>query len=87
MTKKHWMCSLLDGVGLFALVAAIFTLGGAVWFVDSISQGVLLQAFYYSIALSLASFMVARCVQITNAMIAKQGQEVKALRQGLTGRA
>ena len=78
MDKKPGICPLFDGIGLTSLVIAIFALGGSVWFVDAGMQGSLLQMFQIAFGTSIASFLVARAIQIVD--VIRSTPDPKSLR-------
>jgi hypothetical protein len=64
MQEKRWYCSLLDIFGILSLSAGVIALGGAVWFVDVISEALLFKVFYGCLAAAVASFLISRTVEI-----------------------
>jgi len=64
MQQKSWFCPLLDIFGILSLTCAIVALGGAIWFVDVISESLLFKVFYACLAATLASFIVSRLTQL-----------------------
>lgn len=78
MDKKPNLCPLIDGIGLASLVVAIFALGGSVWFVESATQGNLLQTFQIAFGTSILAFLGARSLQL--AEVIRNTPDPKSLR-------
>ena len=78
MDKKSNICPVIDGIGLAALVVAIFALGGSVWFVEAATQGSLLQAFQIAFGTSIVAFLSARALQLVE--VVRSTPDPKSLR-------
>ena len=66
MPKNKKLSPIFDAVGLASLVVSIFALAGSVWFVETATQGTLINAFQIAFAISISGFLVARMVQIVD---------------------
>lgn len=64
MQKSRWFCPLFDIVGLLSLTCAIVALGGAVWFVDVVSETLLFSIFHVCLAAAVTSFVISRLAEI-----------------------
>ena len=78
MSKSSKFCPFFDAIGLGSLVISIFALGGAIWFVESATQGTLINVFQISFASSITSFLIARTLQILD--VIKSTPDPKSLR-------
>ncbi|MEM7465450.1 MAG: hypothetical protein AAF387_01050 [Pseudomonadota bacterium] len=78
MDNKTGICPILDGIGLTALVIAIFALGGSVWFLDLGTQGKLMEVFQMAFSASVVCFLGARVIQIVD--IIRNTPDPKSLR-------
>lgn len=64
MQEKHWLCAVLDGIGLTSLIGSVLALGGARWLTGALSETFFYQTFYLCLALAVSLIMVARVAEI-----------------------
>lgn len=72
MKKRCWLCLTLDFTGIAALIGACLSLTAALWFAGSLAEGVLLEAFRYSLAAAVAGLMASRMWELAQVFIAPQ---------------
>ena len=65
MKNRNIFSQLLDVIGIIALTGAAIAMGAALWFAGSLPELLMMTAFGYCIAASVASFLTARVVELS----------------------
>lgn len=64
MKKRSPLSTILDSIGIIALVGAALALGGALWFAASLAEAVWLRAFGYCLMAATGALLGARVSEL-----------------------